>query len=107
VSALQRACYEKLMSQSLPSAEAEVLAKQLVADGWRQTSHRFRLIARLPPGETGKQALERASGHKWTLPEAHAAEQYRRCYADKEGYAKELDLRTFKFFRANGGGDWA
>lgn len=61
-------------------------AAELFAAGWRVVSRAHLIAARLPPGETGKQALARhdakLAGH---LGEYDAADHYRRMYAERDG----------------------
>lgn len=60
-----------------------------VAAGYRQISRRYRTVARLPEGKTGKEALRTAArrdvydvdGWVETLGEEAAASRYLRCYA--------------------------
>lgn len=89
-------------------------AMRLINEGACQVSRKHRMVARLPPGKTGVQALieaERASEHphpnleEWArgMGEAHAGDHYMRCYADQEGNIVTLDIPTFAAFRKLGG----
>lgn len=69
-----------------PPTPAQTRAAELFAEGWRVTSRRFRMIARLPPGETGLQAYSRAAGRPAGQGEYHAGELYRAVYAEREGF---------------------
>lgn len=82
-----------------------------VAAGYEQVSRKFRRIARLPPGETGRQALERVDSQYVRDVEAQiertCAEMYRRVYAEREGNMVELTVEEFAEFlyatgRSNG-----
>jgi hypothetical protein len=94
-------------AKSLPQEEADALAKKLRAEGFKQTSNKFRHVARLPPGMTGLEALEEVepsfARELLRRVEEQAAEHYRRIHADRHGLRETLDLRTFQAFkRADG-----
>lgn len=76
-------------------------------DVWKQTSRKYRHVARLPPGKTGIQALKDASPDECRrveeLLERQCAAQYLRLYAAKEGFREELTEEEFENFKANGG----
>ena len=95
--------YDILMAASVDEAEAQRLAETYVAEGWEQTSNKYRSIARVPPGETALAALERVSPsearHLRERLECLAADTYRRVYAQREGNQRDLDLRTFQAFK--------
>ncbi len=96
-------------------ADPRPTPQKLFDDGWRQISRKYRLIARLPEGKTGKQALydgriESLNGVRlehWTvrtrtwvnvLGEYNCADHYRRCYAQGD-LRMELDAHTFSGLR--------
>lgn len=89
-------------------------AQRLINEGACQVSRKHRMVARLPPGKTGVQALieaERATDYphpdldRWArgLGDRGAGDQYMRCYADTEGNVVTLDIPTFAAFRKLGG----
>ena len=85
------------------------VARRLVALGYLSISHRYRIVRRLPPGMTGKEALARACserGHKGypTLDEDSSRSQFLRCYSNFKG-APELVLgrEMFREFKRAGG----
>lgn len=82
-------------------------ARQLVEDGWYQTSRRHRHVARLPDGMTGVEALARAERFS-NLPfrctdEDIAGEAYLSRHAAHELNRCELDIPTFAAFKKVGG----
>ena len=92
-------------------------ARQLIEEGWHQTSRAYRMLARLPDGMTGVEALidaERRSQHpqsnvvKWAngLGNAGAGEHYLRCYASRDLHGCTLDIPTFSAFKKLGGGTY-
>jgi len=89
--------------------DAEIAA-QLVRDGWKSTSNRYRNIARLPEGKTGLEALRdcapEAYRHIMENAERQAADTYRRIFA--RGDTKQtLDQDMFQAFkRARGEASW-
>lgn len=73
---------------------------------WFQVSGRFRLVAKLPDGKTGMQALaecggQRCDDQKWIdgLGERHCGDYYLRCYAASE----ELTRKEWHTFKKSGG----
>lgn len=93
-------------------------AEQLIAADYYQISRRHRLVARLPDGMDGHQALRAAiksydgdvSPHEETwiqrLSERDAADHFLRvytCYAPWKDLLLELDPVTFEAFRRLGG----
>lgn len=62
--------------------------RQLVAQGYKQVSSRYRIVARLPDGMTGIEALESVDAslakHMRDTMNKQAAEQYLRVYAPLE-----------------------
>jgi hypothetical protein len=82
-------------------------AAELVAAGYRQTSWKYGLVARLPPGKTGVEALaERSPELVRELQErmeAEAADIYRRIYAQSAGHSLALSRDELEAFRASGG----
>jgi len=57
--------------------------EDLIEAGYVQVSRRYRMLARVPPGLTGRQALDAAAPGRYhqRLSEDACAEQYRRVYA--------------------------
>lgn len=104
-------------------AEATLRAQALLDEGWYQVSRNHRMLARLPEGKTGMEALidaENESGHphpdleEWAhgLGEAHAGDSFLRCHAmrlasrfpDEFAHlSKTLDSFTFNEWRRLGG----
>lgn len=90
------------------AAGAVALAAALKAAGYHQVSRSYRILARLPAGKTGMQALREASEREWyaAMTEADATDQFLRVYA--AGVDKRLhctvDIRIFEAFRRLGGG---
>jgi len=92
-------------------------------DVWFQISARYRTIARLPEGMTGKQALRWAeeeygkySQERWGLSRTeHLADRFNdslaashflrcyTCYPFAKHLQKELSIEEFRLFRAAGG----
>lgn len=74
---------------------------------WFSISNRYRLIARLPEGKTGLEALkERAPEsfeHIMQHAEQLAADEYRRTYARQHGDEVELSSEDYSAFRKAGG----
>lgn len=71
-------------------------AQELVAQGYYQVSRRYRLVARLPPGYTGRKALrEKNPKLASEMSEAHCRDHFLRVYAEH----LELDAETFVAFR--------
>lgn len=105
------------MSRSIEQFSAEMTAEissedmttgmNLVAEGWVQISRRHRMVARLPKGKTGLQALqERDLGAYKRLMERverEAASTFLRVYSNREGERRELTLPEFAAFRKLGG----
>lgn len=92
-----------------PTAEELLEGKRLVSEGWYQTSRAARMIARLPAGLSGREALaqssyyvhremaasaldERSCGHSYLASNDVPAEDRR-----------ELSIGVFNAFRAAGG----
>jgi len=87
--------------------DAEIAAK-LVRDGWKSTSNKHRVIARLPEGKTGLEALREVApdDHKRIMENAErqAADTYRRLYANwGAGTSQILDSGTWSAFKRAGG----
>lgn len=87
----------------------------LLASGVEQLSRKYRLVARLPPGMTGLEALrERAPDRYHALTkrmaettERLAADEYRRWVAKDHGDEFELTVEEFSEFLAKTGrSDW-
>lgn len=88
--------------------EDRELAKQLVAEGWRSTSNRYHMIARLPPGMALLEALEKHAPelYRQVMEDVlHRCEvQFLRVYSNRvEGCHRELTLSQYKAFRQAGG----
>ena len=94
------------------AALAEDSARALIADGWFQVSRKYRTVARLPEGKTGKEALLESSRRsvpdapRWVacLSERDAADYWGRVHARAASLWLELDVATFAAFRRLGGG---
>lgn len=72
---------------------SEVRALSLYAEGWRVISRKHRLIARLPPGETGRQSYQRASGARSVRQnDADAGDLYRSLFARREGFEDTVTM---------------
>lgn len=80
---------------------------ELVAAGYKQVSRKYRLVARLPEGKTGMEALEAhapdTARNFRRMAEEMAASQYLRIYADRDGNQVELTPEEFEEFRKAGG----
>ena len=78
-------------------------ARELVAAGYRQISNKYRMVARLPEGTTGLQALQAVDSEfardLIRRIEEQAADQYRRVHARGAGNVLELDEETFADFK--------
>ncbi len=97
-------------------------AEKLIKEGWRQTSRKYRMLACLPDGMTGKEALYEARMReigdvnreywekeikRWIdiLGENSCADHFRRVYAGRDDSLNmTLDEETFMAFRSLGGG---
>lgn len=110
-----------------PNEEELAYGRQLVAEGWYQTSRKYRAVARLPPGVTVADALRgamlaeshRAGQHelreheeKWIrhiVGWGGALDYYLRTFSDKDrrrlglDIARELSIPAFAAFRKAGG----
>jgi hypothetical protein len=100
---------------------AEQYAKLLLEQGYYQVSRKYGMLARLPDGKTGRQALFEASmeqyrglpneaswdaqQRRWVghLPEASAADHYCRVYAPKH-LQRTVSQSVMNAFRKLGGG---
>ena len=120
-----RARYEESLRADLgPAERARLLAawdadyppaadraRQLIREGYRQVSRKHRIVARLPDGKTGRQALteaiDRREDSTWIrrLSERAAQSQFLRVYAVYTGDPLwlTLDKDTFDAFRRLGG----
>ena len=88
-------------------------ARKLIEEGWCQTSRKHRMLARLPDGKTGVEALadaERRYGHqpdpvKWAtgLGNGGAGSFYLSRYAHHDLNNCTVDLPTFSAFKKLGG----
>lgn len=89
---------------------SEELGRRLAQEGWKQISRKHRMIARVPPGMTGMEALAmidpEAVEQLKRLMESEAADMVRR-RADKNPLLRhchlELDINSFASFRRHGG----
>ena len=76
--------------------------KDLYKQGFRQVSRKYRMVARLPEGKTGLEALAEVDPRlaKDMLDRMNnaAAEQYLRCYA-KPPYVLTLSVEEFDEFK--------
>lgn len=95
-------------------------AKALLAEGYFQTSSRYCMLAKLPEGKTGQEALYEASVKEYvggpheaywrreqlrwafSMSNDHAADQYLRVYAPEE-LRKSVHPTVMKAFRQLGG----
>lgn len=80
--------------------QAEGYARRLIADGYVRTSRRYRHLAKLPPGMTGKQALslhDREAARR--LDDDEAAGYYLRVFAP----TVTIDETVFRAFQKLGG----
>jgi len=103
-------------SDTLPLPVAERIARRLIDEGWYQTSRKFRCLARLPEGMTGKEALlEEAKkerpwdAEKWVncLGERSAGDHWLRCYSRRvEECNQQVSQKVFDAFRRLGGGTY-
>lgn len=88
------------------AALANYNARDLIANGFYQVSRKHRMVARLPHGKTGRQALAEASGRSdWAhaMSEASAGDHFLRCHTDRNGLCVTVDRATFEEFRRLGG----
>ena len=93
-------CGFKFWSCQCPvQAETIEEAKKLVSQGYRQISRKYRMVARVPFGMTGRQALDQVAPGVYNsrMNEWHCADQYRRCYA-KGDDVLELNYKVFREF---------
>lgn len=97
-----------IVERDLTLEERLAIARGLPARGFIQTSAKYRMVARVPPGLTPIEALRLKS--PWTAKEfedrfQHSiAEQYARCYADGDDKLEltEEEFAEFKFMVRNG-----
>lgn len=90
-----------------PTKEEIAKAEQLIKEGYYQISRKYRHIARLPEGMTGKQALKLVTPperHYWVeaMGESSAGDHYLSCYSPPNQQVV-LDIPTFMAFRQAGG----
>ena len=94
----------------------ERAALKLIDDCWYQTSRKYCLLAKLPEGKSGVEALiDYATKHdirpgdtkEWAemLGEASAGDQFLRCTTNPQ-YKKTVDSKVFEAFRRLGGGTY-
>lgn len=93
-----------------PTPEQQEEGRRLVAEGWMQTSRKFRHVARVPPGMSPIEALRavdpRAAADLEDRLQRWAADSFRRTHAQHPLVAenhRELDIGTFAAFRKAGG----
>lgn len=80
-------------------------ARALIKSGFYQISRKYRGLARLPDGKTGREAYmdaSRPTGYNPHLSERYAGDQYLRVYAPKQDRIT-VSFRTFQAFRRLGG----
>lgn len=85
--------------------------RSLILAGYEQVSRAYGIVARLPEGRTGVEALaEAANGNhpnaiSWAmqLGERQAASHFRRVYANTKGPCLTLSARDLSRFRVLGG----
>ena len=92
-----------------PATEADkTRALEIVAQGYQQVSRKNRMVARLPPGMTGLEALRtvdpQLADNFLANAERMAAEQYMRCYANKENQLTLTQGEFAEFLKATGRG---
>lgn len=81
-------------------AEDEATARRLVAEGYHQVSRAYREVARLPEGKTGIEALQDVGWRDAAgMSEWHAADQFRRVYAEGRGLTRKLTRSEFEWFK--------
>lgn len=93
-----------------PTPEQQEEGRRLVAEGWMQTSRKYRSVARVPPGMTAIEALRTVSPREAADLERRleqwAADAFRRSHS-KDPLVTEnrlvLDIGTFAAFRKAGG----
>ncbi len=90
-----------------PTKEEIAKAEQLIKEGYYQISRKYRTLAKLPEGMTGKQALRSVTPierHYWVdaMPESSAGDHYLSCHTTPEQRIT-LDIPTFIVFRKTGG----
>lgn len=92
-------------------------AERLIKEGWYQVSAKYMMVARLPEGKTGRQALAEAETagitnpefkeerRKWAMkmPERDAGDFYLRVYCKD---TKELKLKVWREYKRLGGGTY-
>ena len=86
------------------SPELFTAIEKLLADGYEQTSYKYRTLNRIPPGTTGLDALKSISpkSYERIMENAHyqAAQEYMRLCDDER---IELTREEFKEFRRQTG----
>lgn len=77
---------------------SSITAKDLWEAGYRVTSRRYRMVSRIPPGLTGRGAMNTVDpGFSPTLSSESCAEQYRRVYSQDH---LTLEWQTWQEFLA-------
>ena len=80
--------------------EKAVKAHKLILQGYRQVSHKYRMVAKLPDGMDGIQAMalvdpEYEADIRRGI-ETRAADQYRRVYSKEKLELSEEEFKAFK-----------
>lgn len=99
---------------SVKGDDAEWIAWLLIEHGYRQTSRRWRLVARLPVGESPMEAIVRVRsregkslvGLETVTNDVEAARLFCRDHAGSDGLALMLPRHVFDAFRRLGGKAW-
>ncbi len=90
----------------IEQAARERLAKELVSAGYKQISSKYRIVARLPEGKSGYEALRDAdpdfAGRLLANFQRDCEDQFLRVCANNS-HRMTLDELTFAAFRAAGG----
>lgn len=85
----------------MPTETLQVWVKTLIDSGFQQISRKYRMLARVPEGMTGVEAMRRASPAFVANLEANmermCADQYMRCYARADEKI-ELSIEEFTEF---------
>lgn len=80
--------------------------RTLIRQGYQQISRKYRLVARLPEGKTGIEALrdvDPALISRWEENlERRAAEFFCRVYSKDTLELSEVDFKEFRFFMGGG-----
>lgn len=94
--------YGGTYTKPVPAEAGTARAKEIIAAGYLQTSAKYRMVARVPPGKTAMQALCEADP-KWIEQfERIARNQYLRVYGQSQDRL-ELTREEFAEFKRLGG----